>query len=421
MPKASAGSYKILNAYLLRRFLISLLVAFSFFFFIFFINQLLLFAQKVLLKNVQLISVLKLIGLSIPQILLYSIPFSVLSGSAMTIGEFSENNEILAFRSCGIALKRVFGPIVVAAFVMAIATFFVADVMLPFSNYKFKELYAELMQDLPTLEIEPFAVNKVGNISLITKNVNENEIENILLYDSEQNKIVSAKKGQITLIDLDTYLYKLEMEEVAYFYNEGSSLKRFDLAKAENMIYYLDFSNQISKVTDISPSQLSSRDLLKLIEIRKRDLHDDELLRQNTLLDLNQKLLELLREGESNKDFDLNKIAKLENDITKLEKQRSINYYLQYYRAELHKKFALSISCIILVLITFPLALLRLKHGRLFGFGLSLVVASTYWFTLFFAQLKILDVTFNSGFLIWIPNMIVALIATTLLLNMRRL
>ena len=64
----------------------------------------------------------------------------------MTIGEFSENNEILAFRSCGIALKRVFGPIVVAAFVMAIATFFVADVMLPFSNYKFKELYAELIK-----------------------------------------------------------------------------------------------------------------------------------------------------------------------------------------------------------------------------------------------------------------------------------
>ena len=39
---------------------------------------------------------------------------------------------------------------------------------------------------------------------------------------------------------------------------------------------------------------------------------------------LKSKTTELLREGESNKDFDLNKIAKLENDITKLENREAL-------------------------------------------------------------------------------------------------
>ena len=110
----------------------------------------------------------------------------------------------------------------------------------------------------------------------------------------------------------------------------------------------------------------------------------------------------------------------LEQKIERLKTEKSINFYLQYYRAELHKKIALSVSCFVLVFITFPLALLRLKHGRLFGFGLSLVVASTYWFLLFFAQTKILDVGFNPGFLIWAPNLIVACVSALLLLRSRR-
>jgi len=62
----------------------------------------------------------------------------------------------------------------------------------------------------------------------------------------------------------------------------------------------------------------------------------------------------------------------------------------------------------------------RLKHGRLFGFGLSLVVASFYWFLLFFAQTKILDFPANPGFLIWGPNAVVAIIAFFLLVRTRR-
>ena len=70
MEGGSRSTYRILRIYVMRSFLVSLFVAFSFFFFVFFINQLLLFAQRILLKNVDILSVLKLVVLSLPQILL---------------------------------------------------------------------------------------------------------------------------------------------------------------------------------------------------------------------------------------------------------------------------------------------------------------------------------------------------------------
>ncbi len=134
MERRNVSTYAILRRYVLREFLLSLLVAFLFFFFIFFINQLLLFAQRILLKNVDIWAVVKLVGLSVPQILLYTIPFSTLSAASMVIGDLSERNEILALRASGISLRKMFEPIAIMGLVLALCTFLVADVLLPYSN-----------------------------------------------------------------------------------------------------------------------------------------------------------------------------------------------------------------------------------------------------------------------------------------------
>jgi len=39
-------------------------------------------------------------------------------------------------------------------------------------------------------------------------------------------------------------------------------------------------------------------------------------------------------------------ITSLQQDIQRIKTRQGINFYLQYYRAELHKKFALSFSCL---------------------------------------------------------------------------
>ncbi len=421
------STYTTLRTYIVREFLLSLLVAFLFFFFIFFINQILLFAQRILLKNVPVIAVLRLVILSIPQILLYTIPFSTLSAASMAIGDLSARNELLALRACGISLRRMFEPIAIIALLLSTGTFLVADVLLPYSHEQYKSLYSKLLQELPTIEIESYAVNRIGDIVLVTGEVEDGEIGSLLLFDTahrSSNQVISASGGTVTLVDLNNFIYRLDLIDPVVLNTEGASLERFSLAQADAVTYYLDFSNEVSRFTDVTPSQLSSRDLLAAIEIRRADYERDRENRERTLEELKGELTQLMvvREEASGDrpERETRRIIELEAEIDRLESRKIINFYLQYYRAELHKKIALSASCFILVLITFPLSYMKLKHGRLFGFALSLIVASGYWFLLFFAQTQILDYAIHPGFLIWGPNMLIALISILFILRTRR-
>lgn len=425
MQGRAVSSYSVLRGYVLREFLLSLVVAFLFFFFIFFINQLLLFAQRILLKNVDVRSVLRLVGLSVPQILLYTIPFSTLSASAMTIGDLSARNEILALRASGVPLRKLFEPIAIMGLILAFATFLVADVLLPYSNQRYRTLYAELLRDLPTIELESYSVNRVGDIVLVTGEVVDDHVDSLVLFDVSNrfdSQVISASGGTVTLVDIDSFLYRLDLEEPVVLVTDSHVAGNYSLANARSVTYYLDFSDQVSRFTDVTPSQLSSRDLIDAIEARKTDFERDSTIKKNRLNALLSRQADVMRKLDS-EPFPadaIEEIVSLEREIRQVVSQRDINFYLQYYQAELHKKAALSVSCFILVFITFPIAFVTLKHGRLFGFGLSLLVACAYWFLLFFAQTKILEIAVNPGFLMWAPNALVCIVAAILLFRKRR-
>ncbi|MHC1693345.1 MAG: LptF/LptG family permease [Sphaerochaetaceae bacterium] len=423
---SDTSSFKILSRYVFHEFLLSFIVAFFFFFFIFFINQLLLLAQKILLKNIDIPSVFRLVSLAIPQILLYTLPFSSLTAASMVIGNLSSGNEILALRSCGISLRHVFMPIILVSLLLSGITYSVADILLPYSSQRYKTLYSELLQKLPTMELESYSVNKIGDKILVTGEVDDDGIHDIVLFDVSKNtssQVISASSGTMDLIDLQHMLYRLDLKDPVMLGTDGRLSDDFSLADAESMSYYLDFSDEVTRFTDISPSQMSSRDLLDAIEIRKNDVDSESASRISRTTVLRTELADTLRslEYSSSPIKQLVQVSELSEELDSITRQRSVNFYLQYYRAELHKKMALSAACFFLVFITFPLSFFKIKYGRLFGFGLSLFVACFYWFMLFFAQTKILDIPFNPGFLIWAPDAIVFFAAGALLLKLRHL
>jgi len=419
------SSFKILHRYVIKEFLLSFLVAFFFFFFIFFINQLLLLAQKILLKNVSISSMLQLVSLAIPQILLYTLPFSSLTSASMVIGDLASKNELLAIRSSGISLKQVFIPIIVLSIFLAGFTYGVADVMLPYSSQRYKTLYADLLRELPTIELESYSVNKVGDKILITGEVRNDIIYNLVLFDisnQSDSQLISASQGTVTLIDLNQFVYRLDLSDPVVLRTDNRSIDEFALASAQQLTYFLDFSDQVARFTDVTPSQLSTKDLLSAIELRRGDFDSEKRVRQELVNSLLSRYADTQWSIESGNftPASIDTLINLLNEIKQTERLKPVNFYLQYFRAELHKKFALSAACFFLVFITFPLSFFRMKHGRLFGFGLSMFVACIYWFLLFFAQTRILDITFSPGFLIWAPNVIIFLIAVLLLMRLRR-
>ena len=97
-----------------------------------------------------------------------------------------------------------------------------------------------------------------------------------------------------------------------------------------------------------------------------------------------------------------------------------VNFYGQYYKSELTKKYALSLACFVFTLLTLPLSTVRVKHGKLTGFAIAILIAVVYWYMLFAVQLLIFDVTFDPAILILAPDIVIALVAFILIYRNRK-
>jgi lipopolysaccharide export system permease protein len=365
---------------------------------------------------------LQLVLLSIPQFLLYTFPFSSLTASSMVIGDLSGNNEILAIRSSGISLKHVFFPIIIISLVFSFLTFVTADKALPWSTKKYRELYTELMRDLPTLELVSNSTNTIADMVMVNKLVEGNTVHDVLLFDTakpREGQLLSAPTAVVSLYDLNAFIYQLDLQNPLILKSESG--QQWALSEAEQAQFFLNFSGQIASLASALPSQLSIRELRANIASHKTAYEQEKLQHEQRIKDLALELATLQEKPVESQLEDLTTIERLQTELRRLEEREPINFYYQYYRAELHKKFALSSACFMLVFLTFSLSFFRVKHGRLIGFGLSMLVAVFYWYLLFFAQMQIFSISFSPALLIWAPNLILFSCGLLLLLHARRL
>ena len=415
---ASRARYTLVYRHATTEYLFSFVVAFFFFFFIFFVNQILLLAQRILVKQVDLTSVLLLVLLSVPQFLLYTFPFASLTASSMVIGDLAANNELLGLRSCGISLFRLFMPIILTSLLFTGATFLTADLLLPTSTRHYRTLYTDLMQQLPTLEIRPNAINTIGSRTITNRAVDGSTIHDLVLLEqsgSRAGQVMSAPTAQVNLIDLATFTYRLDLNQPTILTSETDD--GWSLSQAEQATVLLSFKDQLSSLATALPSQLSIRELQTKIA-EERLVHQADLERHTDRVVVAQERLDASRAQE---EADPARVAALERDLIDLKGRPPINFYYQYYRAELAKKYALSAACTLLVLLTFSLSIFRVKHGRLVGFGLSMLASVLYWYILFFSQMQIFDRTFGAELWIWLANIVMTAAGLLALLLVRRL
>ena len=419
-------SYRILYRYILVQFAQNFAVAFAFFFCIFFINSILLLVQRILLRNIDMMTMLSMVSLSMPQFLIYTFPFASLAASSMILGDLGSSNELLAIRSSGISLSHVYRPLIIVSIFLSFITFIFADVVHPWASSQYSVRLAELMQEMPTFEIEPNSVNTVGNIVLQNGLSEGNEIHDIVLLSSEangDNRTVISKKGILELIDSDNYVYSLSLEDPTILLTDSSDIESYGLSNADRATFFLDFSEQIPSLTSTSPVNLSSRDLIAGIQERapierdsQRSWHEG---REEARLSLADSMMQAATGGIDRMTLS-ERIAGTAEELATYGEYPPLNSYSQYYKAELAKKFVLSAACFCLTLITLPLSMIRVKHGKLTGFAISLLIAVAYWYMIFGVQLRIFSIHSAPYLLMALPDLAILAAAVLMMLRFRR-
>ena len=416
---------RLLSSYVLKEFLKSFFVAFLFFFAIFFVNTILLLVQKILLKNISVSTMVEMVLLYMPQFLVYTFPFATLTSSSMVLGDMASSNELLAMKSLGISSYRVYAPLVIASVVLSVMTFITADVLQPYTSVIYRDKLAVLMAEMPTMEIESNTINSVGNIMLSNGKAEGSVIEDLLLISKDEekyNKSVYSSKGEMTIVDPVSFVYSLDLDKPSILLTSRDEINTYAYAMAEKGRIYLDFSSQVPSLTSSSPVNLSSKDLLSTIKERDNIQNNDRSYyykeKENTYFKLSS-LIEELGKKSVDDEYIVSTIDQINKEDGYLG-DLPVNFYGQYYKSELTKKIALSIACTVLTLITLPLSNVRVRHGKLTGFAVAIVVAVSYWYMLFGAQLMIFNITSSLYLLILAPDIFITIIAFILLFIYRK-
>jgi lipopolysaccharide export system permease protein len=397
--------------YILLEFIFSFTVSFLFFFFIFFINQLLLMAEEILSKNVSLIHVGLIVLYSLPAIIAFALPFASLVGGLMSIGRLSSDNEILAMQASGISYRRIFVPILIIGVLLSIFSFIVSDYFLPVSTIKFGRLYREILYSSPELELESYSIKRYQDSILITGNVENRTINDLIIIDKTEdknNRIILAKESGL-VSDLDSIgVTSLELNNVLSLTPVLKQRGDFNYFTSKKMIYNILLKNISFSIRNLTPREMSSIDVYNSIRQKEE--------KQNNSVSLNERQIETqisnLLSMYNSENISFKDLQNTYNDIINKSKKIFTDRNLQIYRIEFNKKFAVPIACLIFLYFSFPISLSSRKSGKTMGFGIGLFVSIFYWSLLFTGQTLGIRMNFPPFISMWFPNFVIFTLGT---------
>jgi len=397
-----------LYRYILSEAAFSFLISFLFFFFIFFVNQLLLMAQDILTKQVPFGQVALLVLFSLPSVIAMSAPFASLVGLLMTVGRLSSDNEVLVMLSSGLSYRNVFAPAITVGIVVSLLSFFANDVLLPAGTLQFMRLYRRILVATPALELEPNSVKRFRDTVIVTGNVSGNAIDNLLILDRTsdgERRIIMANHAELK----DAGTRGLSLDLTRAFVQSSKEMVRedFDYASAGFLQYWVPQEDIIQVATTISPREMSSRDVFTEIRRRSADLDVRMNERRNRIASLGIAYEEIIRAGPESYNWNRRaaQLASFNREVQNLAAMQN-DRNLSLHRLEFNKKFSIPFGAFSFIFLAVSLGLMAKKSGQTVGFIFGLIISVIYWALLLGGQTMGIRMGTSPFWSMWTPNII---------------
>ena len=413
---------KILDRYLLKTFVSTFGTVFIILFFIFVLQTVWLFINELAGKDLDIGMILKFLLYNMPRIVPLVLPLSIVLSSIMTFGSLSENYEFAAMKSAGISLQRAMKSLIIFISVVSVVSFFFANNVIPYAEFKFTNFRRNLAQVKPALAISEGQFSEIGNYTIkVDKKSGEqgNFLTGVTIHKKALNgegntTVIKSKQGELISNETSNIL-KLELVDGYYYediipknYQEANKIP-FAKASFKKDIINIDLS-QLNQAT-ANNAAVSTDAMLNVSELRftldslNKNFGKDvasyaENIYQrsgvsnqyyNGLSVGDQKVVlltknNLLQNIDAAKKIDVLNIAKsnVENtgfsiDSSVLEmdaKQKNINSHW----ISLYEKFMIAFSCLLMFFIGAPLGAIIRKGGL----GLPIVFAVGIFITFHF-------------------------------------
>jgi len=394
--------------YILTETLFSFFICFLFFFFIFFVNQILLMAKEVLTKHVPFGQVALLIIFSLPRVIAMSAPFASLVGTLMTIGRLTSDNEILVMLSSGLSYKNIFLPAITVGVLISIFSFITNDILLPAGNVQFNKLWKRILYSNPALELEPNSVKRFRNTFIVTGDVTDNTIKNVMILDKTsdgERRIIMASQAELK--DGGNEGLSLELENAFIQSSKENIREDYDYASANFLRYWISNEDIIQAVMSVSPGEMSSRDVRKAVKQKTIDVGIKANERKIKVVIQASALENILRGGPSEEAW-----SRKPSSITSFQREVQAlagvykDHSLILHIIEYYNKFSMPFSAFFFVFMAVSLGLMAKKSGQTAGFIFGNIIAALYWSMLFIGKTMSLRAGTPPFWSMWLPNIL---------------
>src|SRR6266581_9400008 len=136
---------KILTRYILKEMFGPTTLGFVFYTFIILMKNLFDVAGMIIRRSLPASTVGRLLFLSLPHIVVLTVPMSLLFGILIAVGRLSSDSEIIAMRALGISTRTIYRPVFLFSFLVFLLTLYLMNVVLPRGNREFMSLKAEVL------------------------------------------------------------------------------------------------------------------------------------------------------------------------------------------------------------------------------------------------------------------------------------
>lgn len=327
-----------------------------------------------------------------------ALPLSVLISSIMTMGSLGEHYELVALRSAGISIGRVMYPLIIFSIAISGLAFYFSNNLLPIANLKMGTLLYDIRHKKPTMDLRPGIFYKgIDNYAIRIDGKGEDEVSlyDVLIYDHTENKgnnkVISADSGRMEF-EGDRYLLLTLYAGSSYEQQDNRSRDERTYPHMRNQfekeVIRFDMSefNMRRSSEDIFKDNYRMQSLGQLVKnidtletnLKDRKLNYYENLKRNfkfLLADSVSDTLKVTPYKTALDMFDKPQHARIAEAA--LNMARSTRSYtnsakddvlarltrVNRYWIEVHRKFTLSIACLILFFIGAPLGAIIRKGG----------------------------------------------------------
>lgn len=364
--------------------------------------------------------VLELIFFASASFVPLALPLAVLLSSIMTFGNLGEHYELVALKSSGISLFRFMQPLIITVVFLNLIAFYFSNNILPIANMKFGALLHDIRHQKPTLNIQPgvfYREIQGFSIRVGKKDDDDKTVHDVMIYDftsgrGNENMLI-AKKGEMYSSEDQRFLYlklfdgiqyqEVRQKGVAYNFEHNRTefkewekvfdLSDFSMSRSDESLwknhYQMMNISQLEQAIDTFNNEIAERketlknNLTTFFSFLKFNIDSAYQYSERKLSDSSKLFITQILDG---KGIGINKQEELSKALNSARNTKSyvgvaardLEYKkknLARHNIEWHRKFTLSVACIVLFFVGAPLGAIIRKGG----FGMPIFMSILFF------------------------------------------